>query len=147
MASRRGERGLVGLTFPQSTSHEPERQGCFMTNVMGMAGRFPIEDVSPSVACGRYPAKAVVGELVPVSAAALRDEDAPLFERVSPGLALADLLWEYPVRELVTATEPYPLYVDRERALFSAWYEFFPRSEGTDPYAQTPVHGTFDTAA
>jgi starch synthase (maltosyl-transferring) len=227
---------------------------------MGMAGRFPIEDVTPSVACARYPAKAVVGELVPVSArsyrdghaalgcnvvlrgpggregpftrmrrpqpddgtdtwyamiqpdavgawtftveafgdpyltwrnavvkkidagqgaedlandleegadiledaakivpeesaaavlaaaTALRDEDAPLFARVSPGLAVADLLWQYPVREQVTASDEYPIWVDRKRALFSAWYEFFPRSEGTDPHAEKPKHGTFDTA-
>ena len=38
-----------------------------------MTGRFPIEDVTPSVACGRYPAKAVVGELVPVSAVSYRE--------------------------------------------------------------------------
>ena len=38
-----------------------------------MTGRFPIEDVSPVVSCGRYPAKAVVGELVPVSARAYRE--------------------------------------------------------------------------
>ena len=51
-------------------------------------------------------------------------------QRISPALDLADLLWEYPVRELVTASEPAQLWVDRKRALFSAWYEFFPRSEG-----------------
>src|SRR4051794_33755100 len=44
-----------------------------LTNVPTMAGRFLIEDVSPSVMCGRYPAKAVVGELVPVSARAYRE--------------------------------------------------------------------------
>ncbi|HEV8172708.1 MAG TPA: maltotransferase domain-containing protein, partial [Actinoplanes sp.] len=38
-----------------------------------MTGRFPIEDVTPSVCCGRYPAKAVVGELVPVSAVSYRE--------------------------------------------------------------------------
>src|SRR5256885_15284682 len=38
-----------------------------------MTGRFPIENVTPSVACGQYPAKAVVGELVPVSAVSYRD--------------------------------------------------------------------------
>ena len=38
-----------------------------------MTGRFPIEDVTPSVSCGRYPAKAVVGELVPVSAVSYRE--------------------------------------------------------------------------
>ncbi|MDG4831474.1 alpha-1,4-glucan--maltose-1-phosphate maltosyltransferase [Solwaraspora sp. WMMD1047] len=219
-----------------------------------MTGRFPIEDVSPSVACGRYPAKAVVDELVPVSArayregheslgctlvwqgpdgrtggpvrmapgendtwqatitpdavgawsftveafddpyltwhnavtkktaagqgpaelandlaagaalldeavalvgkksksgvraaaAALRDETLPLAERLAPALDLADLLWRRPVRRLVTASGPHPIWVDRKRALYSAWYEFFPRSEGID---DTPGrHGTFATA-
>jgi starch synthase (maltosyl-transferring) len=39
--------------------------------------------------------------------------------------------------------------VDRPRALFSAWYEFFPRSEGVPvPAPGTPPrHGTFATAA
>jgi starch synthase (maltosyl-transferring) len=30
----------------------------------------------------------------------------------------------------LTRTEPLQIWVDRERALFSAWYELFPRSEG-----------------
>ena len=34
------------------------------------------------------------------------------------------------------------VWVDRERARFGAWYEFFPRSTGT-----TKTHGTFKTAA
>jgi starch synthase (maltosyl-transferring) len=226
-----------------------------------MTGRFPIEDVTPSVSCGRYPAKAVVGELVPVSAtsyreghhalgvnvvwqgpdgqvepftrmrpgepgldrwhgvikpdavgrwtftveafddpylswrdavvkkigagqgladlandlaegadvldlaakivpqeqeervrtaaAALRDEQKPLFERVTPALDLRDLLWDNPVRQLVTTTRSYAIWVDRPRALFSAWYEFFPRSEGAEvgPDAIPVRHGTFETAA
>ncbi len=233
-----------------------------------MTGRFPIEDITPRVECGRYPAKAVVGELVPVAATAYReghaalgcnvvwqgpdgrdrsftrmapdpavqdrwhatiapdavgtwtfrveafadpyltwrdavqkkvgagqgiaelandlaegriiltsasslvpedrrkrvigaadalaDDSLPLFPRISPALDLADLMWAYPVRELVTASDPYELWVDRERALFSAWYEFFPRSEGTaaarpangEPAvpAKPPRHGTFATA-
>ncbi|TMM33555.1 MAG: DUF3416 domain-containing protein [Actinobacteria bacterium] len=226
-----------------------------------MTGRFPIEDVRPTVACGRFAAKAVVGEVVPVSAvsyreghgmlganvvlrgpdgverpfirmrpgqagldqwlatirpdavgrwtfaveawgdpyrtwrdavvkkvtagqgaadlandlaegaeildhaaklvppdaqgrveaaaAALRDEERSLFERVSPGLDLADLLWQHPVREMVTSSATYPIWVDRERALFSAWYEFFPRSEGAvvGPGGSVVRHGTFATAA
>jgi starch synthase (maltosyl-transferring) len=225
-----------------------------------MTGRFPIEDVTPSVSCGRYPAKAVVGELVPVSAvsyreghhtlglnvvwqgpdrhnepftrmrpgtpgldewhavikpttvgrwtftveawddpylswrnavvkkigagqgvedlandlaegadvldlavkivpekhqeevreaaAVLRDDQRSLFSRVSPALDLEDLLWEHPVRQLVTTTRSYALWVDRERALFSSWYEFFPRSEGAEvgPDATPIKHGTFRTA-
>jgi len=226
-----------------------------------MTGRFPIEAVTPSVDCGRYPAKAVVGELVPVSArsyreghdalgcnvvwlgpdgaarpftrmepgepgldgwhatirpdavglwrftveafddpyltwkdavvkkidagqgaedlanelaegaavldaaaetvpaksqdwvlaaaAALRDDGRPLFARVSGALDLAELLWEHPVRRLVTTSEPHEIWVDRPRALFSAWYEIFPRSEGAVLAAdgRPGKHGTFTTAA
>ncbi|WP_018784891.1 alpha-1,4-glucan--maltose-1-phosphate maltosyltransferase [Micromonospora sp. CNB394] len=225
-----------------------------------MTGRFPIEDVSPVVSCGRYPAKAVVGEVVPVSARAYReghdalgcnvvwlgpdgtarpftrmrpgepgqdrwhatirpdavglwrfaveafqdpyltwqnavtkklaagqgaaelandlaegvrvltaaldlvpkadsdrvreaaralaDDDLELPRRVSAALDLADLLWEHPVRELVTTGEERTLWVDRPRALFSAWYEFFPRSEGaTAATVDAPARsGTFATA-
>jgi starch synthase (maltosyl-transferring) len=226
-----------------------------------MTGRIPIESITPCVACGRYAAKAVVGELVPVSAVsyreghaalgcnvvwqgpdgrvrpftrmtagepgtdrwhatikpdlvgrwtftveafgdpyltwrdavtkkiaagqgvedlandlaegaeilaqaekvvpadaapdvvraleALRSEDLALFERVSPALGLEELLWEFPVREFVTSSTTYSLWVDRKRALFSAWYEFFPRSEGAQagPHGEPLVHGTFTTAA
>ena len=226
-----------------------------------MVGRFPIEDVTPAVSCGRHLAKAVVGEVVPVSATsyreghsalgvnvvwqgpdgaprpftrmsagkpgtdrwhgaiqpdatgrwtfaveawgdpyltwwnavtkkidagqgvedlandlaegveilraaaagvpperrpeldsaadALDDKDRALFERVSPGLALRELLWEYPVREFVCRSATYGVWVDRKLANFSAWYEFFPRSEGAAVAADgAPVtHGTFATAA
>lgn len=223
-----------------------------------MTGRFPIEEITPSVACGRYPAKAVVGELVPVSArayreghralgcnvvwsgpdgearpftrmrpgwddhwhatitpdavgdwtfaieafddpyltwrdavtkktaagqdaaelgndlaegaalmeaasalvpadsratvraaaAALRDPELPLDQRLHPALDLAELLWAYPVRRLVTRSDDHPLWTDRPRALFSAWYEFFPRSEGVAPPGEgkPAEHGTFATA-
>ncbi|MET8066090.1 maltotransferase domain-containing protein [Micromonospora sp. NPDC005686] len=225
-----------------------------------MTGRFPIEDVSPVVSCGRYPAKAVVGEVVPVSARAYReghdalgcnvvwlgpdgaarpftrmrsgepgqdrwhatirpdavglwrfaveafqdpyltwqnavtkklaagqgaaelandlaegarvltaaldlvpradrdrvreaaralaDDGLDLPRRVSGALDLADLLWAYPVRELVTTGDERTLWVDRPRALFSAWYEFFPRSEGAIPATvDAPARsGTFATA-
>ncbi|MGC1212662.1 MAG: maltotransferase domain-containing protein [Micromonospora sp.] len=225
-----------------------------------MTGRFPIEDVSPVVSCGRYPAKAVVGEIVPVSARAyreghdalgcnvvwlgpdgtarpftrmrpgepgqdrwhatirpdavgewvftveafqdpyltwqnavtkkiaagqgledlandlaegarvleaalelvpdadrervraaakaLRADDLELPARVAPALDLAGLLWDHPVRELVTTGEEHRLWVDRPRALFSAWYEFFPRSEGAVPgTVDSPAQsGTFATA-
>ncbi len=222
-----------------------------------MSGRFPIEAVSPSIECGRYPAKAVVGELVPIAArsyreghaalgcnvawegpdgtpgpftrmspgepgsdmwhamirpdavglwtfrieafgdpyltwrdavskkiaagqgledlandlrdgaailqkaskqvptsrrqrvsgaaAALLDAKIPLFARLSPALDLHDVMWEHPVREHVAASDPLTIWTDRQRALFSAWYEFFPRSEGallTDP----PKSGSFITA-
>ena len=38
-----------------------------------MPGRIEIDDVRPVVSCGRYPAKAVVGEMVPVQATVWRE--------------------------------------------------------------------------
>jgi len=86
---------------------------------------------------------------VTLAAAALRDRTQLLTRRVFPALDLAELLWDHPVRDLVTTTPPRRLWVDRPRALFSAWYEFFPRSEGAvvDPSGAPLRHGTFMTAA
>jgi starch synthase (maltosyl-transferring) len=86
-------------------------------------------------------------EWVRSAAAALRDEVRPLHARICPALDLAGVLWRHPVRLLVTGTEEYPLWADRQRALFSAWYEFFPRSEGGLGPDGEPRHGTFATAA
>ncbi|NLT30144.1 MAG: DUF3416 domain-containing protein, partial [Propionibacterium sp.] len=49
-------------------------------------------------------------------------------------------------RRLVTPTREFPIFVDRKRALFSAWYEFFPRSQGATWNAEREVwlSGTFD---
>ncbi|GAB3653272.1 alpha-1,4-glucan--maltose-1-phosphate maltosyltransferase [Actinocorallia lasiicapitis] len=72
---------------------------------------------------------------------------ADLFQRVQ---ANAELLAEFPVRELTTRTAWFPLKVHRRRARFGAWYEFFPRSEGAvfDPTGRrAPQSGTFRTAA
>jgi starch synthase (maltosyl-transferring) len=60
------------------------------------------------------------------------------------------ILDEAPLRELLTRSAAYPLVVHRRRALYGAWYEFFPRSEGVqiDPMGRRePVGGTLRTAA
>ena len=49
-------------------------------------------------------------------------------------------------RDLVTPTADFPLRVDRELALFSAWYEFFPRSQGAYFDGDHWVSGTFDAS-
>lgn len=59
--------------------------------------------------------------------------------------AVLALMHAHPLREGTTSSGPWPLRVQRRRALVGAWYEFFPRSEGAtvDP----PQSGTFATAA
>ena len=41
-----------------------------------------------------------------------------------------DAMTAHPLRDLLSTYGPFPLTVERKRALFGAWYEFFPRSEG-----------------
>jgi starch synthase (maltosyl-transferring) len=63
---------------------------------------------------------------------------------------VTDVLRRYPLRELVTRSRFSPLIVHRERALYGAWYEFFPRSEGArvDPERlRPPESGSLKTAA
>ncbi|WP_338899849.1 alpha-1,4-glucan--maltose-1-phosphate maltosyltransferase [Streptomyces sp. TG1A-60] len=75
----------------------------------------------------------------------LRDDTLPVADRLAAASVpeVDEVLAVHPLRELVTSSEPLPLLVERERALFGSWYEFFPRSEGTP---EQP-HGTFRTAA
>ncbi|MEU7429202.1 maltotransferase domain-containing protein, partial [Streptomyces sp. NPDC040750] len=71
--------------------------------------------------------------LVLDAVAALRDENRPAAWRLAAALApeVTEVLDRYPLRELVTESDAMPLLVERERALYGSWYEFFPRSEGT----------------
>jgi starch synthase (maltosyl-transferring) len=79
--------------------------------------------------------------------AALRDAAREPRQRLDAALApeAVALLTAFPLRELVTASPTRTVWVDRRRALYGSWYEFFPRSEGAsyDP----PRSGTFATAA
>ncbi|MFD5966220.1 alpha-1,4-glucan--maltose-1-phosphate maltosyltransferase [Streptomyces sp. NPDC058783] len=79
------------------------------------------------------------------AAQTLLDDTLPVATRLAAALTpeVDAVLARHPLRDLVTSSEPLPLLVERERALYGAWYEFFPRSEGTP---DTP-HGTFRTAA
>ncbi|WP_406454981.1 alpha-1,4-glucan--maltose-1-phosphate maltosyltransferase [Streptomyces sp. NBC_00876] len=103
-------------------------------------------------------------EAVLAAVDALRDGSRPAAARLAAALTpeADDALGRHPLRELVTASRPHPLVVERRRALFGSWYELFPRSEGarTEP-AKAPrkgraaktskppriIGGTFRTAA
>jgi starch synthase (maltosyl-transferring) len=88
------------------------------------------------------------------AAQSLRDTTLDVAHRVGPALDdfLQKLARENPVRELVTRSPRYPVWVDRPRALYGSWYEFFPRSIGAqlagDPQARArPArHGTLKDA-
>ncbi len=93
------------------------------------------------------PSASYAAELLRESARVLRDDRRPAAARLAIALApdIVDLIGRSPVRDHPTVCGPWPVRVERRRALVGAWYEFFPRSEGAtlDP----PRSGTFATAA
>ncbi|HUR50534.1 MAG TPA: alpha-1,4-glucan--maltose-1-phosphate maltosyltransferase [Mycobacteriales bacterium] len=93
-------------------------------------------------ACAGLPAD--LQPLVGRAVQALRAE-GPAGDRLTAALdePVVQLLRGHPVRDLVTTSAPLPLRVDRPRALYGAWYELFPRSEG----ATSRKPGTLRTAA
>ncbi len=52
---------------------------------------------------------------------------------------LQHILYTYPEKKFISPSKVYQVYVDRKKASFSAWYEFFPRSTSKE----AGVHGTF----
>ena len=54
---------------------------------------------------------------------------------------LKELFIKYPQKKFSNSSKSYKVYVDRLKALFSTWYEFFPRSTSKSK----AVHGTFKT--
>ncbi len=85
-------------------------------------------------------------------AEALADPAIPVWERLAAARdpEILRILRVYPLRERRTRSRWFDVIVHRERALFGAWYEFFPRSEGAqiDPLGRRePVSGTLRTAA
>ena len=67
---------------------------------------------------------------------------------VANGAGLSEAMKTFGPREMVSPTAEFPLWVDRKRALFSSWYEFFPRSQGAtyDEATDRWTSGTFDSS-
>ncbi|KQO02803.1 alpha-1,4-glucan--maltose-1-phosphate maltosyltransferase [Arthrobacter sp. Leaf234] len=84
------------------------------------------------------------------TADALSDTTQGVEARLAAGLSpqIHEAIARQPIRDLVTASTPYPLNVERELAGRAAWYEFFPRSEGAtyDPETAEWTSGTFRDA-
>ncbi|MEP6630699.1 MAG: maltotransferase domain-containing protein, partial [Lapillicoccus sp.] len=89
--------------------------------------------------------------LVHQAVAALRDTSRPPLARLRFATSPDLHTWfaRHPFREMVSPSPAYPLLVERELALFGAWYEIFPRSEGAhyDEEAGVWRTGTLRTAA
>jgi starch synthase (maltosyl-transferring) len=82
----------------------------------------------------------------------LRDQSVPPWDRLAAAQTeeVRIVLAEWPLRDLLTRSRQLPVRAERKRALYGAWYEFFPRSEGVqlDPMGRrAPGSGTFRTAA
>ena len=84
------------------------------------------------------------------AAAQLGDATLTVPERLGAGTSAAVLaaVDRFPVRDLVTRSEAFPLNVERDAAGRGSWYEFFPRSEGAvqDPDSGRWTSGTFRSA-
>jgi starch synthase (maltosyl-transferring) len=82
---------------------------------------------------------------------ALRDTRRPPLARLHAGTdpSVRAELAARPLRDYVSPSAAYPLLVERERALYGAWYEIFPRSEGAvqDPVTGKWTSGTLRSAA
>ena len=76
---------------------------------------------------------------------ALRNTDLELSERIGPALSddVTEILAKRPVRDLLTRGKPHRIWTDRSKAMYSSWYELFPRSTGGRDERGRPVHGTF----
>ena len=74
-------------------------------------------------------------------AAALKKQDtSPAGLELALSAELLEMVRLYPDRAMETVYDrELGIVVDREKARFSSWYEFFPRSQAADP----GVHGTF----
>lgn len=66
------------------------------------------------------------------AAAQVADNDRDPLERLYAATAehVVKALERHPLREMVSPSPHYPLWVERPRALAGSWYAYFPRSEG-----------------
>ncbi|GGO64905.1 alpha-1,4-glucan--maltose-1-phosphate maltosyltransferase [Nonomuraea cavernae] len=127
----------IGGTTPRARNgHTPVRPGTARTSEQVRAG-------DGESACGHRAALLTI-------AATLRDEDLDPRARLSIAQLpeTASLLDAHPLRDLVTRSRPRKIRVDRRRALYGSWYEFFPRSEGAIvSESGVSKSGTLQTAA
>jgi starch synthase (maltosyl-transferring) len=118
-------------------------------DLMFLEGRLLFERVLKSLPRGQK--KGPEADVLKAAIAAADDETRPVEAKLAALQApeLNAVVAAHPLRDLLTTVGPYPLYADRQRALYGSWYEFFPRSEGAtaDPETGRVTSGTLRTAA
>lgn len=80
----------------------------------------------------------------------LRDQSSSPQRRLSAGLSdkVRKVFKRFPLRDLLSSSQTYPLQVDRKLALYGSWYEIFPRSYGAvQDEAGNWISGTLQAAA
>ena len=82
------------------------------------------------------------GKLLTDWATQLRAQGPITLKAIGLDETMAALMMRYPDRRFACAHAPLSLWVDRERARYSSWYEFFPRSAG-----KSGEHGNLSDAA
>ena len=90
-------------------------------------------------------------EALAVLAPRLRDTSVGSLDRLAAATSdeVAAILAAFPLREMLTSSARFPVFVHRPRALYGSWYEFFPRSEGAQVDRSTGrvvASGTLRTA-
>lgn len=99
-----------------------------------MAGRIGIDDVAPVVFCGQFPAKAVVGEVVPVRATVWREGH----DAVAATLVVRYLGTEYPRLATGPGTAPVPVPIGEVmRPAQRIKPQALPMSTGNTPMSST----------
>ena len=112
------------------------------SNGVVVPGRVEIDDVQPVVSCGAYPAKAVVGEVVPVSAAVWREGH----EAVAATLVVRYLGPSYPqvaeTRRVKAVQAPEKPVTERDGSTDQQRIKpvLLPMTMGLEPYV---FHGQF----
>jgi starch synthase (maltosyl-transferring) len=88
----------------------------------------------------RSPARTIVR----TAATTMRNTKLPTAVRLAAATdpSVLTVMTEHPLRDLEDSCGPWPVAVQRRRALVGSWYEFFPRSEG----ATDDTSGTFADA-
>ncbi|GAA3315231.1 hypothetical protein GCM10020219_031170 [Nonomuraea dietziae] len=120
-----------------------QKNGQLMTDTVKPGALKAGTELKPSETCGHRAALLAV-------ASTLRDDALDPRARLSIAQLpeTTALLEAHPLRDLLTRSKQQKVRVERRRALFGSWYEFFPRSEGAIVDGEgVSKSGNFQTAA